>query len=139
MFVRTIWLSRATAQAWATGTNQYGRLGLGDSTETDGSLANREVPEMLPSPLDVVQVSVGNFHTVLTDQAGRVRFFLGYIGHCTIVSVLTSPALVRLGQRAGAIQVALASAIQTLANRLRSFPRRRALCVWWPLKLPQSS
>ena len=53
-------------QAWATGYNVYGQLGLGDTTR-------RSTPEQLPSPTNIVQVAVGQYHTVLVDESGLVR------------------------------------------------------------------
>ena len=53
-------------QAWATGDNEYGRLGLGDYTA-------RSTPEQLLSPTNIVQVAAGQYHTVLVDGSGLVR------------------------------------------------------------------
>eukprot|EP01043_Picozoa_sp_COSAG02_P108663 COSAG02_NODE_44710_length_363_cov_3.329545_1_plen_68_part_01 len=63
-----VWLVR-TPQAWATGGNSYGQLGLGDTTD-------RTSPTLLPSPTRVVQVAAGGYHTMLLDEDGRVRALL---------------------------------------------------------------
>eukprot|EP01043_Picozoa_sp_COSAG02_P036395 COSAG02_NODE_2662_length_8303_cov_7.299976_5_plen_181_part_00 len=63
-----VWLVR-TPQAWATGYNWYGQLGLGDTTD-------RNSPTLLPSPTRVVQVAAGWDHTMLLDEDGRVRALL---------------------------------------------------------------
>ena len=52
-----VWLVR-TPQAWASGQNYYGQLGLGDTTD-------RTSPALLPSPTRVVQVAAGRTHTML--------------------------------------------------------------------------
>ena len=57
-------------QAWATGSNDYGQLGLGDTTDY------RSTPEQLPSPTNIVQVAAGSSHTVLVDGSGLVRLLL---------------------------------------------------------------
>ena len=49
-------------QAWATGRNDYGRLGLGDTTQ-------RTTPAQLSSPTNVVQVAGGGSHTMLLAHA----------------------------------------------------------------------
>ena len=49
-------------QAWATGRNNYGQLGLGDTTE-------RSTPEQLASPTNIVQVAAGEAHTVMLAHA----------------------------------------------------------------------
>ena len=55
-------------QAWAMGfnghgsTNQYGQLGLGDTTE-------RTTPEQLPSPTNIVHVAAVASHTVMLAHA----------------------------------------------------------------------
>ena len=49
-------------QAWATGYNSDGQLGLGDTTE-------RTTPEQLPSPTNIVQVAAGSEHTVMIAHA----------------------------------------------------------------------
>eukprot|EP01046_Picozoa_sp_COSAG06_P071932 COSAG06_NODE_20804_length_780_cov_1.682819_2_plen_137_part_00 len=56
-------------QAWATGGNEYGQLGLGDTT-------GRSTPVQLPSPTNIVQVATGGYHTVLLDGSGVVRAIL---------------------------------------------------------------
>jgi hypothetical protein len=60
-------------QAWATGRNDYGQLGLGDSGDT----THRSTPEQLTSPTNIVHVAAGNspdnYHTVLVDGSGLVR------------------------------------------------------------------
>ena len=53
-------------QAWATGRNNYGQLGLGDTTD-------RSTPEQLLSPTNIVQVAAGSSYTVLLDGSGLVR------------------------------------------------------------------
>jgi hypothetical protein len=53
-------------QAWATGWNANGRLGLGDTTD-------RSTPVQLLSPTNIVQVAAGGSHTVLLDGSGLVR------------------------------------------------------------------
>jgi hypothetical protein len=63
-----VWLVR-TSQAWASGSNYDGQLGLGDTTQ-------RNSPALLPSPTRVVQVAAGNGHTMLLDEDGRVRALL---------------------------------------------------------------
>ena len=60
-------------QAWATGRNGNGQLGLGDTTQ-------RNTPVQLPSPTNIVQVAAGEFHTVLVDGSGLV---------CAILLVLS--------------------------------------------------
>eukprot|EP01043_Picozoa_sp_COSAG02_P036396 COSAG02_NODE_2662_length_8303_cov_7.299976_6_plen_61_part_00 len=52
-----VWLVRPS-QAWATGSNWKGKLGLGDTTD-------RTSPTLLPSPTRVVQVAAGWQHTML--------------------------------------------------------------------------
>jgi alpha-tubulin suppressor-like RCC1 family protein len=49
-------------QAWATGSNDYGRLGLGDTMK-------RSTPEQLTSPSNIVQVATGGRHTVMLAHA----------------------------------------------------------------------
>ena len=49
-------------QAWVTGRNYYGQLGLGDTTD-------RSTPEQLPSPTNIVQVAAGVEHTVMLAHA----------------------------------------------------------------------
>jgi alpha-tubulin suppressor-like RCC1 family protein len=49
-------------QAWATGYNYYGQLGLGDTTD-------RSTPEQLLSPTNIVQVAAGSSHTVMLAHA----------------------------------------------------------------------
>eukprot|EP01046_Picozoa_sp_COSAG06_P071931 COSAG06_NODE_20804_length_780_cov_1.682819_1_plen_79_part_10 len=56
----------ARVQAWATGNNDGGQLGLGDTTQ-------RSTPEQLLSPTNIVQVAAGEGHTVLLDGSGLVR------------------------------------------------------------------
>eukprot|EP01046_Picozoa_sp_COSAG06_P097262 COSAG06_NODE_43368_length_372_cov_1.827839_1_plen_107_part_01 len=56
-------------QAWATGYNYWGQLGLGDTTD-------RSTPEQLLSPTNIVQVAAGEGHTVLLDGSGLVRAIL---------------------------------------------------------------
>jgi hypothetical protein len=55
-------VSCVRSQAWATGENRYGRLGLGDTTD-------RSTPAQLSSPTNVVQVAAGSSdfggHTML--------------------------------------------------------------------------
>eukprot|EP01043_Picozoa_sp_COSAG02_P075346 COSAG02_NODE_15496_length_1165_cov_2.234522_1_plen_66_part_00 len=48
----------ACTQAWGTGGNGNGQLGLGDTSL-------RSSPEMLPSPTRVAQISAGRHHTML--------------------------------------------------------------------------
>jgi alpha-tubulin suppressor-like RCC1 family protein len=55
-------------QAWATGWNLNGRLGLGDTDTTE-----RTTPVQLLSPTNIVQVAGGGHHTVLVDGSGLVR------------------------------------------------------------------
>ena len=49
-------------QAWATGYNGVGQLGLGDTTD-------RSTPEQLTSPTNIVQVAAGYDHTVMIAHA----------------------------------------------------------------------
>ena len=51
---------------WATGDNEYGQLGLGDTTD-------RRTLEQLASPTNVVQVAAGHYHVVFVDGSGAVR------------------------------------------------------------------
>ena len=53
-------------QAWATGNNGNGQLGLGDTTD-------RSTPEQMLSPSNIVQAAAGTWHTVLVDGSGVVR------------------------------------------------------------------
>eukprot|EP01043_Picozoa_sp_COSAG02_P099667 COSAG02_NODE_35775_length_463_cov_1.914835_1_plen_63_part_10 len=50
----------ACTQAWGTGYNHFGQLGLGDTSL-------RSSPEMLPSPTRVVQISAEGSHTMFLD------------------------------------------------------------------------
>jgi hypothetical protein len=63
------------SQAWATGYNWKGQLGLGDSGTGTGRArgADRTTPEQLSSPTNVVQVAAGDKHTVFVDGSGAVR------------------------------------------------------------------
>ena len=54
------------SQAWATGENSPGQLGLGDTT-------SRDTPEQLSSPTNIVHVAGGGSHTVFVDGSGAVR------------------------------------------------------------------
>eukprot|EP01043_Picozoa_sp_COSAG02_P019289 COSAG02_NODE_923_length_15877_cov_26.660920_5_plen_267_part_00 len=54
---------------WATGSNEYGQLGLGD---IDGILIHRTSPEQLPLPTNVVKVATGLGHTMMVDSDGRI-------------------------------------------------------------------
>ena len=56
----------ACTQAWGTGLNDFGQLGLGDTSD-------RLSPEMLPSPTRIVQIAAGGSHTMFLDEDGRVR------------------------------------------------------------------
>jgi alpha-tubulin suppressor-like RCC1 family protein len=49
-------------QAWATGNNGAGQLGLGDTTD-------RSTPVQVLSPTNIVQVAAGNDHTVMIAHA----------------------------------------------------------------------
>ena len=49
-------------QAWATGNNREGQLGLGDTTY-------RSTPVQVLSPTNIVQVAAGNDHTVMIAHA----------------------------------------------------------------------
>jgi hypothetical protein len=53
-------------QAWMTGFNTDGRLGLGDTIE-------RSTPAQLTSPTDIVYAAAGAAHTVFADRSGTVR------------------------------------------------------------------
>jgi alpha-tubulin suppressor-like RCC1 family protein len=53
-------------QAWATGMNNWGQLGLGDTT-------HRSTPAQLSSPTSIVQVAAGGAFTVFMDASGAVR------------------------------------------------------------------
>jgi hypothetical protein len=55
-------------QAWMTGFNTDGRLGLGDTIE-------RSTPAQLTSPTNIVQVACAH-HTVFLDASGAVRTLL---------------------------------------------------------------
>eukprot|EP01043_Picozoa_sp_COSAG02_P054892 COSAG02_NODE_6286_length_3675_cov_2.106264_3_plen_70_part_00 len=52
----------ACTQAWGTGKNHRGQLGLSAVTS---QCCYRSSPEMLPSPTHVVQISAGSEHTML--------------------------------------------------------------------------
>ena len=49
-------------QAWVMGSNWQGQLGLGDTTD-------RNTPEQLLSPTNIVQVAAGYGHTVMIAHA----------------------------------------------------------------------
>ena len=60
-------VATAGTAVWAVGSNSFGTLGLGDDTSL------RSSPEILPSPTNIVQVSVAGLHTMFLDEDGRVR------------------------------------------------------------------
>ena len=49
----------ACTQAWATGDNREGQLGLGDTSDRLYS------PEMLPSPTRIVRIAAGTYRSML--------------------------------------------------------------------------
>jgi hypothetical protein len=73
----------AAMDAWGTGSNGNGHLGLGDTT-------GRITPERLASPTNVVRLESGYYHTVFLDANGAVRlitFIVVFAEPCTNFSI----------------------------------------------------